>query len=222
MYISLYIYIYTHICVHTFSLSLYIYIYVCTYVYTYIYIYMSSKLQPQTQAGFDFGPIIYIYIYIYIYVCIHIYLSLSIYIYIYMYIYIYIHVYIYIYIYIYTHTHTHIHVCLWRAGFPCFKHSIRLQGFRRGINDACQERLAVGLSSGRLVLQRCARRGARAAVHTAVVSLPRLSTRWATANLRTEILDFRGFDSSIIVILRDGILRHMGNFPESLSQAILS
>ena len=42
-----------------------------------------------------------------------------------------------------------------------------------------------------------------------------------TANLRTKILDFRGFDSSIILILRGGILRPIGNFPESLSQAIL-
>ena len=42
-----------------------------------------------------------------------------------------------------------------------------------------------------------------------------------TANLPTNIVDFRGFDSSIISILRDGILRPLGNFPGSLSQAIL-
>ena len=41
-----------------------------------------------------------------------------------------------------------------------------------------------------------------------------------TANLRTKILDFRGFDSSIILILRGGILMSMGNSLESLSQAI--
>ena len=41
-----------------------------------------------------------------------------------------------------------------------------------------------------------------------------------TANLRTKVLDFRGFDSSIILILRGGILMSIGNFPESLSQAI--
>ena len=39
-----------------------------------------------------------------------------------------------------------------------------------------------------------------------------------TANLRTKILDFRGFDSSIILMLRGGILMSTGNFPESLSQ----
>ena len=43
-----------------------------------------------------------------------------------------------------------------------------------------------------------------------------------TANLRTKILDFSEFDSSRILILRGGIPRPIGNFPESLSQAILS
>ena len=34
-------------------------------------------------------------------------------------------------------------------------------------------------------------------------------------------MDFRGFDSSVILILRGGILTSIGDFPESLSQAIL-
>ena len=42
-----------------------------------------------------------------------------------------------------------------------------------------------------------------------------------TANLRTKILDFRGFDSSRILSLRGGILMSIGNFSESLSEAIL-
>ena len=42
-----------------------------------------------------------------------------------------------------------------------------------------------------------------------------------SANLRTSIMDFRGFDSSIILILRVGIPRPIGNLPEGLSQAIL-
>ena len=64
---------------------------------------------------------------------------------------------------------------------------------------------------------------------------PRVSTSstkgWAlekwvpcTANLLTKILDFRGFYSSIILILRGGIPRPIGNrgqFPESSSQRIL-
>ena len=42
-----------------------------------------------------------------------------------------------------------------------------------------------------------------------------------TANLRTKILDFRGFDSSRILFLRGGILMSIGDFPEVLSQQIL-
>ena len=34
-------------------------------------------------------------------------------------------------------------------------------------------------------------------------------------------MDFRGFDPSIILILRGGILMPIGDFPESLSQAIV-
>ena len=39
--------------------------------------------------------------------------------------------------------------------------------------------------------------------------------------VRTKILDFRGLDSSIILIVRAGILMPIGNFPEILSQGIL-
>ena len=42
-----------------------------------------------------------------------------------------------------------------------------------------------------------------------------------TVNLRAKILDFRGFDSSNILILRGGILMSIGNLPEVLSQRIL-
>ena len=42
------------------------------------------------------------------------------------------------------------------------------------------------------------------------------------ANLLTRIQHFRGFDSSRILIVRGGILMSIGNFPESLSQAILA
>ena len=45
---------------------------------------------------------------------------------------------------------------------------------------------------------------------------------FAVANLRTKILDFRGFDSSRISILGCGIPRSIGNIPESLSQGILA
>ena len=42
-----------------------------------------------------------------------------------------------------------------------------------------------------------------------------------TANLCPKILDLRGFDSSIILILRGGILMSIGNFPKCLSPQIL-
>ena len=43
----------------------------------------------------------------------------------------------------------------------------------------------------------------------------------STPNLPTNVADFRGFDSSIILDLRGGILRPIGDVPESLSQAML-
>ena len=42
-----------------------------------------------------------------------------------------------------------------------------------------------------------------------------------TPNLPTNIVDFRGFDSSTILVLRGGTLMSVGNSPESLSQAML-
>ena len=40
-------------------------------------------------------------------------------------------------------------------------------------------------------------------------------------NLPTNIVDFGGFDSSRILLLRGGIPRHKGNLPESSSRRIL-
>ena len=42
-----------------------------------------------------------------------------------------------------------------------------------------------------------------------------------TANPCTNIMDFRAFDLSMILILRGGILMSTGDLPESLSQAII-
>ena len=70
----------------------------------------------------------------------------------------------------------------------------------------------------------------RCAVSTVEEGLPRLLPvlldsvdRCAanTAYLLTKILVFRGFDSSRILISRDGIPMSMGNFLEILSQRIL-
>ena len=40
-------------------------------------------------------------------------------------------------------------------------------------------------------------------------------------NLPTNMVGFRGFESSIILILRGGIPRPIWNFPEVLTQAML-
>ena len=50
----------------------------------------------------------------------------------------------------------------------------------------------------------------------------RLHKRLTTANLRTKILDFRGFDSSKILRLSGGIPRPLGSFLEIMSQTNLS
>ena len=42
-----------------------------------------------------------------------------------------------------------------------------------------------------------------------------------TADLHTNIADFRGFDSSIILIVRGVIPRSIGDFPDSFSEAML-
>ena len=56
---------------------------------------------------------------------------------------------------------------------------------------------------------------------TACVLQTLLGMGMGTANLRTKILDFRGFDSGRILISRGGILMSVGDFPEVLSQRIL-
>ena len=46
-------------------------------------------------------------------------------------------------------------------------------------------------------------------------------TYMLTANLRTKIIVFRGFDSIIILVLRGGIIMFIGDLPERLSRRIL-
>ena len=45
-----------------------------------------------------------------------------------------------------------------------------------------------------------------------------LHARAGTANLLTKTLDFRGFDSSVMLMSRGGIPRSIGKFPEVSSQ----
>ena len=53
-----------------------------------------------------------------------------------------------------------------------------------------------------------------------VISIQVARSRQPTANLRTKLLGVRGFESSITLILRGGVPRPVGYFPESLTQAM--
>ena len=46
-------------------------------------------------------------------------------------------------------------------------------------------------------------------------------THISTPNVPTNVVGFRGFDSSVILMLRGGISRPTGNRRESLTQAML-
>ena len=54
-----------------------------------------------------------------------------------------------------------------------------------------------------------------------VAPLSRSAVCGGTANLPTNIVDFKGFDSSVNLILRGGIPRPKGDLPERLTQAML-
>ena len=54
-----------------------------------------------------------------------------------------------------------------------------------------------------------------------IISTITIYVKHITANLPTNIVDFKRLDSSIILISRDGIIMSIGDFPESLSRAIL-
>ena len=60
-------------------------------------------------------------------------------------------------------------------------------------------------------------------IHTCggMVPGPREDAMHSTANLRTNLMDFREFGSSITFIMRGGIPRSIGNCPQSLTQAML-
>ena len=149
-----------------------------------------------------------IYIYIYIYVHIHLSLSLSFSISLSIYIYIYIHVYmfVYIYIYIYTHMYTYIHIYIYRER-ERYTHT---SSHARHSGQRCS---ATPLYSASL-------RATSVARYCTVQHRAPLCGLGSTVNPRTNIEGFRGFDSSIMLILRAGIHRPIGDFPETLSQAM--
>ena len=147
---------------------------------------------------------------------------------------------VYIYIYIYIHTRKYVYTCIYITTLTLF---FRLErdpeiggwGFVVAIHRAANlaaSALALMLtpSSCQWPCRECSRSTRRADCETPATCAWKSSTycfhqsnacSTVTANLRTNITYFRGFDSSIILILRAGISRPKGNFPENLSRAIL-
>ena len=107
---------------------------------------------------------------------------ICIYIYIRVYIYIYIYIYVYMCVCIYIYIYIYIHL---------FPHSSR----------ALAANLEGATSANRLA---ASRRRVRRCVDAASLSQVR------TPNLPTNMVDFTGFDSSTILILRGGIPRRIG------------
>ena len=112
-----------------------------------------------------------------------------------IYIYLSLHIYIYVYLYLYIHIHTYmyvyVYIYIYTCLYVCIYIYIYIYMYARP-QPASDEK-----------------------------SLAPVSQLMGTANLRTNIMDFRGFDSSLILILRGGIPRPIGNFLEALSRAIL-
>ena len=107
-----------------------------------------------------------------------------------IYIYIYIYIYMYMYIYIYIYTHTYIHIYIYIYIYTYIYIYIYTY-------ICCNPGPCVGAA--------------------------RSMSLWRTvapASLRAKTLDFGGFDSSRILILRGGIPMSKGNFLEMLSQRI--
>ena len=189
-----YIYIYIHMYIHTYMCIYSICIYIYIYMHIYVYIYVYTYIHTYIY--------IYIHIYIYIYTCLYIYIHMCIYIYIYIYIYrerersididIDIDIDISIYIYIYIY----IYPCIFLGG-----RAARFLG-PKGLDRVHWQATSHGNDADRTL---------------------RRDTRKlrVTPNLPTNIVDFGGLDSSTILILRGGIPRPIGDFPESLSQAML-
>ena len=131
----------------------------------------------------------YIYIYIYRYTYTHMYVSLSLS----LYIYIYIHVYTYIYIYICVHIHVHTSLSLYIYIYiyMCISLSLSIYIYiytHRDIYRSTRAPLARSSKSSLVALH--------------YIKFIDIETR--TPSPPTKSLDFRGFDSSRLLILRVG------------------
>ena len=173
----------------------------CTHIRIPTYCNYNSGQARSTPRGASRAPWapwlsmnIHVYVNIYTYIYIYIYthvLNISLSLSIYIYIYIF-SVSLSLYIYIYIYIHVSLSCC-WKLPLPP---PAPLRSSDSG-RAARQRRSTLSAPA-------CAGASAR-----------------GTADLTTNITDFRGFESSIILIFRGGIPRPIGDFPESLSQAIL-
>ena len=161
------------------------------------------------------------------------YIHMYIYIYIYIYMYMYTCVCVYIYIYIYIYSAPHIaHASLQnlspRYTKQIVSHTNAKQTYLLNpLLEMPEERCAVD----RCFLQYFQKRGVLDILGVHMLSSMLRAKKahlvlqkgmsdtilYCTVDLRTKILDFRGFDSSRILVLRGGILMSTGNFPESLT-----
>ena len=161
----------------------------------------TSSRVPGLRAYLSIYVSLSLYIYIYIYtlsLSLHKSIYICIYIYI-LYVYIYIYIIHCIYLYHYIAHFCNASVCC-RSDFGLILQII-LNTLSRGLPHPDEQSLE---RDGAL---RC--------------QLSQKSPTARTPNLHTNIVDFTGLDSSIILISRGGIPRPIGNFPQSLSQAML-
>ena len=94
-----------------------------------------------------------------------------------------------------------------------FEKQMLTRGLNKDVHTQFERRCAYSCSGQSLPVAWATRRVRRS---TALAGMS-----CSTADLRTKTLDFRDFDSSIILIIRGEIPRLIGSSPESLSQAIL-
>ena len=130
-----------------------------------------------------------------------------------MYVIMYLYIYIYIYIYMYTvRVCVYVYIYIYISTWPPAE---RGGGFRGECGFSCTS--SVGLREV-MFFARPRFIGRRSPSPTDIIHPPK-----STANLRTQILDFRGFDSNIILILRAGILMSIGNkYPGNYESTNLS
>ena len=202
MYIMcIYIYIYTHVCIYIY---IYMYIYICMsiYVYTY-YVYIHTRIScisvnsVQRSASISKRSAVlasgHIHIYIYIYVYIYIYIYISMFRYAYIYTYIYIYMYICIGISTNASGSSRRHR---RPPLPPKVHDVGHFAWGRFATSLFSLDELFVLVSWLCVFVVC---------HVFALSVSAgLRQVLSTASPPTKSFDFRGFDSSKLLILRGG------------------